>query len=566
MEQQMNEQVDLRQIKEVERRMQNAPNVPDIIAQQIRDYLGQNLEKTDCKFQLLRVMAGQQPLNQPQGEAPQGGAPQGEAPQGEAPQGEAKQDPPPVKHIWGVISLFEDEQWAKDLNDQRWRVMKGFLKKYGIYYHEGDGNDGRPKLKTHKFAKGVSMTCSTTVTSDIDISFQNTEQKAVEYLVVLKKIAGYSDVNEDVSEPSNTEDDKNVTRRHRDSILQFWANAYDMEVFHNGNNVSMDSGSISKITKVDRDNAFSRWDAYKARLLFPKKDPPKRREGNLSDIHASSQVKKTDGYFTNAAFFFHNRPNFYDMKMIEDNSENPRDYVRNDPGDYELVDSSPGVYADILNNLENNTRLQEPNEPTDNQPVNTRTNKDIITDFTEALYLVVAENIGFAIEYVDERAPKFYDHGLCPTPEQRFKKLKKYAGRVIDASTTSGTQGPGALFGAELLEPFEELMKSKTLQEFQEARNSQDKQLVQGPEQLVQGPEQPMDMEQLLKHWISIANQLISDIDNTLVLQDGIYVKNAGVPTWAEVVRQGGSGNMVGAFAGLLVVIASAFTGALYSG
>jgi hypothetical protein len=65
-------------------------------------------------------------------------------------------------------------------------------------------------------------------------------------------------------------------------------------------------------------------------------------------------------------------------------------------------------------------------EPNGNAKSGTElTNIDVVRNSYRALMMVVLENIGFAMEYLDPEK-----HGICPTIKSRAQKISKYAGRV----------------------------------------------------------------------------------------------------------------------------------------
>ena len=413
------------------------------------------------------------------------------------------------KHVWGVISLFPEQEWAQNLNNIRWKVMVEFVvymeSLYEAIYkttstdiaeeerHEKvrqtlakkeDSNvddlfltdalvnftekvikaktgtselnldekffktNQENKLITKEDSKIVSLNCSMKVTSDIDITFLASEHIAEKYLeqlgyavfgiqttggakpdeLAVEANTGFrnleqllarnnlestentrfgnvpmlvdryrNDLPTTVNQPKtdgspdartqSAEDlgfDNDVQLMNYESdVFAFFTNAFDMEVFHNGNNFDVNNIKQEDLLNNHTD-AFRRWDNYTS----TKRDKIRRKLGSRSflsrkDLEEDLEQKqlrekiwKTDGYYTLPAFLYVAR------------------------GDSKDIDEK-------------------------------RTNVEVISDDPFMTMCVIAENIGFALEYVHE-VDKF-QHGFCPTIEQRVVKLEKYAKRITNA-------------------------------------------------------------------------------------------------------------------------------------
>eukprot|EP00873_Tetraselmis_striata_P033927 jgi/Tetstr1/454191/TSEL_041110.t1 len=302
---------------------------------------------------------------------------------------------------WSVVALFPDQDWAKQLNLERWAIITEIINSYGTEaYTLGEGGENVPFAAQHVntssklFVSGsetLSLTCSTKVDSDVDVTFYGNAQtsfvpKANEIIVSLLS-----------EQPSRFRLMKlSRTGTAGGNNAKFLARAFDMEIFDNSLQFAAPHVRPHKETFVPNMTRET-WTQAQLRLSnhrwleetpFTQIEPPcgsdtetiqSPPDAVLKEDEAAKPRIHSDGYYTRPAYMFVAAPH----DCATDTPEAP------------------------------NCAL---------------TNKDVVRNSTRALLMVVLENLGFALEYLSPG-----HHGLCPVNRTRAGKIAKYAQRVVDA-------------------------------------------------------------------------------------------------------------------------------------
>lgn len=295
------------------------------------------------------------------------------------------------KLVWPVIALFPTKSWAQDLNKFRWQIVLEIVHLFvdnpsAASVYTKDANDTRVAFDIEKHVGGahklfvrsdnISMNCSTKVDSDVDISFYDDADVFVE--AVKKILTQYVDNPEDIS---------NLDVLEMQDAL---AVMFDVEFFSAQHAFQGSNATVNKDGKIVPVLSIKTWDRSQARLLasrgisstldYPARDMYRdkkvRKMKTINRTHADDEentlIMASDGYYTRPAFM------------------------------YVAVPNSPATRN--LSNLH------------------------VVRNSFRALIMVVLENLGFAMEYVDP-----HKHGLCPTLYSRAKKIAKYADRISKA-------------------------------------------------------------------------------------------------------------------------------------
>lgn len=306
--------------------------------------------------------------------------------------------------VWSVVALFPEQGWAKNLNRLRWSIVLDIVDKfkenptdYTAYTIVGESKKPfslEDHVDTHKLfvdSGSISLNCSTFVDSDVDVTFHGEHSRFV---------TAVKDVLLDAAAKSEGSrvfyDKERIKEATGQDVQDAFIAMFDFELFSadhefQGNNAVVDAANrlvplMSKAT----------WELSQLRLTenlprgftalpYPKTDfyretpqqdtyHPAPEPGRVDAIN--SYRLKSDGYYTRPAYMY-------------------------------VVNPSSLAHDD---------------------PAISKTNVEVVRNSYRALTMVVLENVGFAMEYVDP-----YKHGLCPTLQSRAKKIAKYADRVSQA-------------------------------------------------------------------------------------------------------------------------------------
>ena len=338
------------------------------------------------------------------------------------------------KLVWPVIALFPEKEWAQAINMWRWSVIlyvvENFNNDKSIQLTERNkrfilnkhvGNDEKLKVMSDT----ISLNCSTKLDSDVDITFErSSDELEVAILEVLKnrclgsecvEINGDIDViskiilekitnqvnEEDIEEKIKDIDRLMILCNHPTEVdIQRSLNTMlDIELFaidrqFKGNNwiVNKYGELVPFVTKITWEHSKLRLKQYfKNHKILSDLDFP------LTDLYLNEKIYKmkyneiipcreeqciqslisSNGYYT--------RPSF--MYVVKQ---------------HDIAKTENDIYPKMFN-------------------------IDIVRNSYRALIMVVLENLGFALEYIDPNR-----HGLCPTLEDRAKKIAKYAKRISD--------------------------------------------------------------------------------------------------------------------------------------
>ena len=336
------------------------------------------------------------------------------------------------KLVWPVIALFPEKEWAQAINMWRWSVILYVVEKFNndksiqlternkrFLLNKHVGNDEKLVVMSDT----ISLNCSTKMDSDVDIIFErSSDELQVAILEVLtnrclgsecEEISG--DINviskiilEKISHKVNQEDiEEEIKDIDRFMVLcnnttevdiqRSLNTMLDIELFaidrqFKGNNWTIDKYGelVPFITKITWEHSKLRLNQYfeNYKLLSDLEYP-------LTDLYLNENICKikyneiiplreeqciqslisSNGYYTRPAF----------MHIVKQ---------------HDMVNTGNDVYPKMFN-------------------------IDIVRNSHRGLIMVVLENLGFALEYTDPNR-----HGLCPTLEDRAKKIAKYAKRI----------------------------------------------------------------------------------------------------------------------------------------
>lgn len=298
------------------------------------------------------------------------------------------------KLVWSVVALFPDEEWARDLNKWRWEIVLKIVAKFvdptavkTVYTKSYNG--ARIPFDINEHVGGarklfvsseiISLNCSTKVDSDVDITFFG---HTYEFISAVKKVLTECCVP-----------DHDLEKMSDIDVQSALATMFDIEFFSLQHAFEGDNATIDEECKLVPILSATTWERSQLRLhknkyishekiAYPSRDLYRKFSGDCSAGYSRSSVDDeenstrlfSDGYFTRPAYM----------------------YV-----------ADPNGSANASNSF---------------------SNEYVVQNSFRALIMVVLENIGFALEYVDPES-----HGLCPTLRSRAKKIAKYAERVSKA-------------------------------------------------------------------------------------------------------------------------------------
>jgi hypothetical protein len=290
-----------------------------------------------------------------------------------------------------VVALFPTSEWAIKLNEWRWSAIFKLVRLFTDpedehpFYTFIDGARQNFVLEEHVGTRKVfvnsgliSLNCSTTVESDVDITV---DSDSTEFIPIAREWLREVTTETDEGELPD------------DRILKALTAMFDVELFFVDHSFTGDNAVLDENGQLVPVMSKDSWYLSQRRLstamkkltvLYPVTDiyrelpdtsglPGKVNPGDPENLYRLS----SDGYYTRPAFMY---------------------------------------VADPDSPAHNNVNIED------------KSNIEVVRNSYRALMMVVFENLGFALEYVDPGK-----HGICPTVQSRAKKIAKYAGRVSQA-------------------------------------------------------------------------------------------------------------------------------------
>ncbi len=303
------------------------------------------------------------------------------------------------KLVWSVVSLSPTASWAIQLNKWRWSTIIKIVKKcneraeiYTIADNQTtpfvlDKHVGRNKLFVNSDI--ISLNCSTTVESDVDITYFYDAEQFVQNVkdVMLTNEASHMSI-----------DIQRITKATEFEMQRALTAMFDVEFFSSDHDFKGDNAVIDQNNQLVPVMSPTTWNLSQRRLIslvptirnlvpYPSKDLCKdhplsnkyRKDGTTRYDKPNPFRLNSDGYYTRPAYMY-------------------------------VADPYSSAHSII-----------------------SKTNIEVVQNSYKALMMVVFENLGFAMEYVDPEK-----HGRCPTVQSRAKKIAKYAGRVSQALNDIG--------------------------------------------------------------------------------------------------------------------------------
>ncbi len=297
------------------------------------------------------------------------------------------------KLVWPVIALFPTKPWAQALNRWRWKIVLEIVHRFVQnpsvdYVYTKDANDTRVAFDLDKHVGGahklfvrsdtISMNCSTKVDSDVDITFSD---DADVFVAAVKDVLGQY-VDESLAARFESVD---VFEMQTALAVMFDVEFFSKQHAFEGTNATVNRDGkvvpvLSETTWVRSQTRLTESGAINIALDYPVRDmyrDQKKRKTRKTD---RTRVDDTENAFIMASDGYYTRPAF--------------------------------MYVAVPNSKANKHF----------------SNLHVVRNSFRALIMVVLENLGFAMEYVDP-----HQHGLCPTMQNRAKKIAKYADRIAKA-------------------------------------------------------------------------------------------------------------------------------------
>lgn len=298
--------------------------------------------------------------------------------------------------VWPVVALFPEQEWAKCMNKRRWSIIMEIVKMfepnpeviYTIVNESIAAFTLENHVGTHKFfvnSKFISLNCSTSVESDVDISFF---APAEEFTKAVKVVLN-NQIDGDWKFDKTRINDATISQMQNALTAMFDVEFFSKDHAFIGNNAIVDHKK--KLVPVMSEETW-----YLSQSRLQKNIPP--------------------GSFT---FFIYPEDDLY------------RDTIHTYSQDTETRVDTPNQF--LMESDGYYTRpaymyVADPYSLAHDDPELSKTNVEVVRNSYRALVMVILENLGFAMEYVDPEK-----HGLCPTLQSRAKKIAKYADRVSQA-------------------------------------------------------------------------------------------------------------------------------------
>nr|WRJ70070.1 hypothetical protein TetV2_00625 [Oceanusvirus sp.] len=309
------------------------------------------------------------------------------------------------KLSWSVVALFSDKEWAKQLNLERWTIVTEIIKSFGAVAYTLDERDKKTDFVVGKHANTISklfvseseklsLTCSTKVDSDVDVTFYGLASVFVQSAnTIIQNLLSGTDDRFQLMKLVYNGGVGNVA-----NDATFLARAFDVEIFDEG--IEFPTPNVRQTRSDDGEKwvpimTLDTWDQSQIRLKkhFENQPlvPPLTDESDITESPeervAGEKRIGSDGYYTRPAYMFVASPN--DCAV-----------------------------------------------PSDADAECTLTNKQVVWNSERARLMVALENLGFSLEYLSPE-----HHGLCPVNRTRANKIAKYAQRIVDV--LCGTDGDG---------------------------------------------------------------------------------------------------------------------------
>lgn len=339
------------------------------------------------------------------------------------------------KLVWPVIALFPEKEWAQAINMWRWSVILYVVEKFNndksiqlternkrFIINKHVGNDEKLVV----LSDDISLNCSTKLDSDVDITFErSSDELEVAILEVLTnrclgsectEISGNIDVIskiilEKLTKQGNEEDIEEDIK-YIDRFMTICKNPIEFDIQR-----SLNTMLDIELFAIDRQFKGNNWTVDKYGELVP-------FITKITWEHSKLRLKQ---YFENHKILSHLDYPLTDLYLNENNYKmkyNEITAMREEHCIQSLI-SSNGYYTRPAFMY---VVKQHGIVNTENDICPKMFNIDIVRNSYRALIMVVLENLGFALEYIDPNR-----HGLCPTLEDRAKKVAKYAKRISES-------------------------------------------------------------------------------------------------------------------------------------
>lgn len=304
------------------------------------------------------------------------------------------------KLVWPVVAIFPTALEAIALNKWRWgwviQIVNMCVGNNKVVLDTQEDPDDPTNTKripfeldkhvggAHKLfvtSEIIKLNCSTKVDSDIDISFYGNAD-----VFVANVKAVFETENDNRSLVFDTNGFK-----HMDSIAMQKALAVmlDVEFFSEQHAFQGDNATVNEDGQMVPVMSEKTWYLSRRRLENIETQAPGFQSVPypIRDMYLNQPVYKADN-------------------------------ERKDDGEIELLMESDGYYTRPVYMY-----VADPKGFA--KPGMELTNIEVVRNSFRALMMVVLENVGFAMEYVDPEK-----HGICPTLKSRAQKISKYAMRV----------------------------------------------------------------------------------------------------------------------------------------
>lgn len=317
------------------------------------------------------------------------------------------------KLVWPVVAIFPEHEIAKALNKWRWGwVMKILDKcaksaKVDLLIETQVNPEDEKNTKRRPFdiktdvgsaqkllvtSSIIKMNCSTRVDSDIDISFYGED---IVFVEIVKTV--FLEMSEPSPDTVFSIDMDKCCPLGSIEMQKALAVMLDVEFFSNQHAFPGENAIVNDANQIVPVHSNETWKLSQQRLSALAKDP------SIIPKFETVSYPKRDFHLADTRYF------------AKETSTETED------GEIELLMASDGYYtrpvfmyvSDTNSIAKSGTDL---------------TNIEVVRNSFRSLMMVVSENLGFAMEYVD-----YEKHGICPTMKSRAQKISKYAERIAKA-------------------------------------------------------------------------------------------------------------------------------------